>query len=341
MKSIMICANGNVLSKYIKILKSFSNLLVIVILLLVSSCQKDESTSNPLNVVSTNISDGATGVDVFSEITIQFSEELDVSSVNENSFLVKKGQYPVYGKISSAGNKAVFKPSQPLDGEQAYECTITIDVQGINGEVMANDYHWGFTSGEEPDMVAPQIKKSIPVDMEVSVFTNIEILVYFDEEVDPETINNNSFIVKTGETVVGGSITYEAKVAKFIPDVEWMYETVYTCMLTSDVKDLAGNALASNFEWQFTTIPEVLSFSALIQPIFKDQDCWTCHNENRDPDLRESMAYNSLVNGNYVDTDSPEDSRIIKQLKGGHAGFITQKEEDLILEWIKRGAKNN
>ncbi|RXQ87857.1 hypothetical protein EO244_15980 [Ancylomarina salipaludis] len=322
---------------------SLSKQAVLAILFFVGvvGCQKEEDTSAPLSIVSTNIADGATEVDVFSEITVLFSEEMDVSTVNENSFVVKKGQYPIYGKVSCTGKTAVFKPSQKLDDNTVYNCTLSIEAKAKNGASMGQDYHWSFTSGLEPDAVAPKISKSIPADMEISVFRNTAIEVYFDEEIDPETLNSNSFIVKTGETVVGGSITYEAKLVKFVPNAEWLPEAVHTCTLTSEVKDLAGNQLGSDFKWQFTTIPEVLSFSGLIQPIFKDQDCWTCHNETRNPDLRESMAYNSLLNGGYVNPDSPEDSRIIKQLNGNHAGFITQKEEDLILEWIKRGAQNN
>ncbi|RZT91351.1 Ig-like domain-containing protein [Ancylomarina subtilis] len=337
----MLYTHKGIVGKSIQILTRFSKPLVIVILLLAFGCQKEEDTSAPLSIVSTNIADGTTEVDVFSEITVLFSEEMDASTVNDNSFAVKKGQYPIYGKVSCTGKTAVFKPSQKLNDNTAYNCTLSTEAKAKNGASMGQDYHWSFTSGFEPDVVAPKISKSIPVDMEISVFRNTAIEVYFDEEIDPETLNSNSFIVKTGETIVGGSITYEAKIVKFVPNAEWLPEAVYTCTLTRDVKDLAGNQLQNDFKWQFTTIPEVLSFSGLIQPIFKNQDCWTCHNENRAPDLRESMAYNSLVNGSYVSTDSPEDSRIIKQLNGEHAGFITQKEEDLILEWIKRGAQNN
>lgn len=316
-------------------------LLAILLLVCAFGCQKEDNTSVPLSITSTNIADGATEVDVFSDITVVFSEEMDVVSVNENSFIVEKGKYPIYGKVRCTGKTAVFTPSQQLADNYEYNCTITIDVKAKNGSSMEQDYHWSFTSGTKPDLTAPKIEKTTPSDMEISVFRNTEILVNFNEEIAPESLNRNSFIVKIGEAVVSGSISYDSKIAKFIPDTEWMPETMYTCTITREVKDLAGNQLESDFKWQFTSIAEVLSFSGLIQPIFKNQDCWTCHNENREPDLRESMAYNSLVNGNYVSVNSPEDSRIIKQLRTGHAGFITQKEEDLILEWINRGAENN
>lgn len=330
-------------NKGLGILSRLNKQAVLVSLLLgcAFGCQKEDDTSAPLSITSTNIVDGATEVDVFSEITVLFSEEMDMASVNENSFVVKKGKYPIYGKVSCSGTTAVFKPTQQFVDNTEYNCTIGLSVQSINGQTMAQDYHWSFTSGVEPDLIMPTIEKSTPSDMEISVFRDTEILVYFDEEIDPASLNRNSFIVKTGETVVSGSITYDTKIAKFVPDTEWIPEMMYNCTITRDVKDLAGNKMANQLEWSFTSISEVLSFSGLIQPIFEDQSCTSCHNGSQDPDLRESSSHASLVSGNYVNVDSPDDSRLMKQLKGRHLGFVTQKEEDLILEWIKRGAKNN
>ncbi|MCZ4693752.1 hypothetical protein DWB61_09940 [Ancylomarina euxinus] len=329
------------LNKGIQIFKSLSKLFVMAILLLVFGCQKEEDTSAPFSVVSTNITDGAAQVDVFSEITVLFSEDIDASSVDENSFVVNKGQYSVYGKLTCSGSTAIFKPAKQLADEKQYNCTLTVAVKSKSGQSIAQDYHWSFTSGVEPDLIAPTVNENIPADSEIWVFTDSKIQVSFDEAMDAESITSSSFVVKNGDTEVAGSLTYADKTVIFTPDAELNTGLVYTCIVTSDVKDLAGNALAEDFEWRFTTIPGELKFSEMIQPIFTDQSCISCHGGTQNPDLREAYAYASLVDGNYVNIASPNDSRIIKQLKGRHAGFITQKEENLILEWIKQGAKDN
>ncbi|MBN2598847.1 MAG: Ig-like domain-containing protein [Marinifilaceae bacterium] len=315
--------------------------LAIILLVCAFGCQKEDDTSVPLSITSTNIADGATEVDVFTDITVLFSEEVDVASVNENSFVVNKGQYPIYGKLSCTGKTAVFKPSQQLADNKEYNCTITAEVKGLNGQSIAQDYHWSFTSGAEPDLIAPTIMEHTPLNSEIWVFADSKIKVSFDEEIDPETINTSSFTIKNGTTDVSGEFTYGKKTATFTPDTELAPGALYTCVVTTGIKDLAGNPLKSNFEWSFTTIPGELSFSEMIRPIFKDQSCYLCHGGTQDPNLTESEAYASLVNGNYVNVDSPADSRIVKQLKDRHPGYATQKEEALILEWIKQGAKDN
>ena len=329
------------LNRRFRIFNCLPKLSVLAFLLLVLGCQKDEEASLPLSIVSSNIADGATDVDVFSEITILFSEEMDMASVNENSFVVKKGKYPIYGKVSCSGKTAVFKPAQQFVDKTDYNCTISLSVQSINGQTMVQNYHWRFTSGVEPDLIAPTITEYTPMNSEIWVFVDSKIKVSFDEEMDTESISTSSFIIKNGTTELAGKFTYADKTATFTPDAELTSGALYTCMITTGIKDLAGNQLENVFEWSFTAIPEELSFSEMIRPIFKAQFCTSCHGGTQDPNLLSANAYASLVNGNYVNVDSPDESRLIKQLKGRHLGFITQKEEDLILEWIKRGAKDN
>jgi len=316
---------------------------VLVILLLVCAfgCQKEDDTSVPLSITSTNIADGATEVDVFTEISVLFSEEVDVASVNENSFVVNKGQYPIYGKVSCTGKTAVFKPSQKLVDNKEYNCTITAEVKGLNGQSIAQDYHWSFSSGVEPDLIAPEIKECMPLDKEVMVFADSQISVDFTEEIDPESINSTSFVVKNGETEVSGKLTYADKTVSFTPDAALMSNTIYTCIVTSQVKDLAGNQLANNLEWSFTTVSDIIGFTEIIQPIFVVQNCISCHNTSRDPNLKDD-AFNSLTNGQFVDVNNPEGSRIVEMLNGEyHNAFTSKKQKRLILEWIKQGAKDN
>jgi hypothetical protein len=87
-------------------------------------------------------------------------------------------------------------------------------------------------------------------------------------------------------------------------------------------------------------IPDQVSFSQDIQPIF-DSKCTTCHNGGRDPDLRPDHSHASLVDGGYVDTSSPEDSKLIKKLYGTHDSRATEADKQKILVWITEGAQDN
>jgi len=79
-------------------------------------------------------------------------------------------------------------------------------------------------------------------------------------------------------------------------------------------------------------------FQTDIQPIFTD-NCVQCHNENRDPDLRDGEAYSALVT-EYVTISDAEASLLYTTLAEGHQDLAVDKIA-LIKGWINQGAKNN
>ena len=50
-----------------------------------------------------------------------------------------------------------------------------------------------------------------------------------------------------------GTVTYAGTGAIFAPASDLTASTVYTATITTGAKDLAGNALASDYVWSFTT----------------------------------------------------------------------------------------
>jgi hypothetical protein len=76
---------------------------------------------------------------------------------------------------------------------------------------------------------------------------------------DPATINatNIKLAVTAGSVAVAGTVSYNAAthVATFTPSSPLLPSTNYTATVTTGVKDLAGNALASSFGFSFTTAP--------------------------------------------------------------------------------------
>ena len=99
----------------------------------------------------------------------------------------------------------------------------------------------------------------------------------------------------------------------------------------------------------FITIPEIptdpgdpgyveIKYGAEIQPIFTES-CTGCHNENRNPDLREGKSYDALL-PTYVTPFKSAESLLYTKLDGGHQNLAPAKIE-LIKAWINQGAKNN
>jgi hypothetical protein len=101
---------------------------------------------------------------------------------------------------------------------------------------------------------------TFPGNAATGVFTNTKITATFNEAMYRATIGNATFtVVNTtlGGTAVAGNVTYAAgaRTATFTPTspAPLPDNTLFTATVTTGARDLAGNALAANFTWTFTT----------------------------------------------------------------------------------------
>ena len=93
-----------------------------------------------------------------------------------------------------------------------------------------------------------------PANGDTDVAINKKIAATFSEAMDPLTITTATFtLTGPGATPVSGAVTYVGLVATFTPAANLAASTVYTATITTGAKDLAGNALASDYVWTFTT----------------------------------------------------------------------------------------
>lgn len=93
----------------------------------------------------------------------------------------------------------------------------------------------------------------------VPLDTNIAIIFY--EEMDPlsftsdENAEASTIYIKQGSNWVATDVSYESKskTVRLNPKEKFDPGTTYTVYLTTGIKDIAGNPLAANFSWNFTT----------------------------------------------------------------------------------------
>jgi hypothetical protein len=101
--------------------------------------------------------------------------------------------------------------------------------------------------------VAPTVSSTIPTNTATGVPINSKLAVTFSEAMNPATITNTTFTLQQGITTVTGMVSYVSGTATFAPATNLTNNTVYTATITTGATDLAGNALASDFVWSFTT----------------------------------------------------------------------------------------
>jgi hypothetical protein len=207
-------------------------------------------------VSSTVPANTAAGVAINQTVNAAFSEAMDPATISTATFTLQQGTTPVAGVVSYAGVTATFTPGVNLTPSTTYTATITTGAKDLAGNALVTTYSWSFTTGATPDTTAPTVSVTVPANAATGVPINQTINATFSEPMDPLTINTASFLL-TGPaaTAITGTVGYDVpnKIATFNPASDLAPNTVYIATLTTGTKDLAGNPLATTYNWSFTT----------------------------------------------------------------------------------------
>ncbi|MEP6626537.1 MAG: Ig-like domain-containing protein [Ginsengibacter sp.] len=240
--------------------REFKWLSIILLLIFAAGCKKVNEVQGTKGicptVVSTTPVTGATNVVTNTKVTATFNEAMDPLTINTTTFVLKQGSVQVAGTVTYTGMTATFTPANLLVANTVYTGTITAGSKDLAGNAMIADYVWTFNTGNIPTVISTD-----PINGASGVAFNKLITATFSTAMDPGTINSASYVLKQGATIVLGAVTYSGNTATFTPTVPLAASTVYTGLITTAAKDVAGNALALNYTWSFSTgaVPTVIS----------------------------------------------------------------------------------
>ncbi len=232
--------------------KNLFSIIALLLVVVVVGCKKDNDPGIRPTVTLTNPASNATGVSISQSISATFSEPMNPSTITTLTFTIKQGSTLVPGAVTYTGTQATFTPSSVLEINKIYTGTISTGVKDMTGDALISNYTFSFTTGNTPDTNKPTISSTDPLNNSTSVARNKVVAINFSEAMDPLTINASTFTLKQGSTAVSGSVVYAGTTATFSP-ATLSAGTTYTATITTGAKDLAGNALAANTVWSFTT----------------------------------------------------------------------------------------
>ncbi len=217
-------------------------------------------------VTSTIPANGAIGVPIGNKLSATFSTAMNPSTITASTFTLTQGAAPVSGVVTLVGTTATFTPAGTLAPQKTFTGTITTGAQDQSGNALASNYVWSFTTGAATNTTPPTVISTAPASGAAGVGIGNKLSATFSEAMDPSTITASSFMLAQGTTPVSGAVAYVGITATFAPSTGLIPNTAYTATITTAAKDLAGNALASNFVWSFntgsgtnTTAPTVIS----------------------------------------------------------------------------------
>lgn len=225
----------------------------------------------PPTVIANSPANGASGVPVSAVVTVTFSEAMDATTITGTNFnlrLSSSGAF-VTGTVSynAATRVATFTPSSPLTAPTNYTVTVLPGVKDVAGNAMAAPFQFTFSTG---DTTPPTVVSTLPANLATNVPTNQVVSATFSEAMNATTINATTFTLRVTATsaAVAGTVAYNpaTNTATFTPSALLAPGTPYTATITTGVKDVAGNAMASNFTWTFVTVDNVPPTVVTVSP---------------------------------------------------------------------------
>jgi hypothetical protein len=186
------------------------------------------------------------------------------------SYLAPNGGYaadrPNYFTASGVDTPPLHALRSGVDGPNAsYAYQPPRGEGGFPGTPADDPNYWVdlvFDPTYTPDTTPPVVQAVTPLDGAADVAVSTNVTATFSEPVQAASISASTFELRDGfNNLVPGAVTYDAgqRKATLAPNAPLVASTTYTAKLisgASGVKDLAGNPLAVDFSWSFTTTME-------------------------------------------------------------------------------------
>ena len=216
-------------------------------------------------VTSTDPENAAVSVPTNQLIIARFSKGMSPGSLTRASFTVTKpGGAAIVGNVSYSSESATFRPIYGLRINTHYIATITTRAKDLAHTPLASNYVWSFDTGPNGAIVKPTVTSTNPANNALAVPIDQKVNATFSVPMNYATITTADFLLTWSGGHVVGTVTYfydstnNVTIATFVPRANLQINTLYTATITTEARDLTGNALAGNqpsgnYVWQFTT----------------------------------------------------------------------------------------
>lgn len=192
-----------------------------------------------------------------SVLSATFSEEIDISSIRSDNFIVAGPSGNIPGHVAYRSPTFYFYPDIVLDSGVVYQATLRAAISDLAGNPLGQDYVWSFLTN---DSIPPVVVSTLPVDGASAVETLSTITATFSENIDPLSLSLADFAVidDLGNTIPGSIVVSGSEVQLQLsvpPYLALAPNTHYTVTLNTGIEDQFGNPLSAPYSWSFDTQP--------------------------------------------------------------------------------------
>jgi hypothetical protein len=224
-----------------------------------------DSPTPPANVIDNNLSTRWSNNAIGSWIRFDLGSiksicQVDIAwyrgNVRQNNFIisVSTGGTTFQDVLSRKSSGTTVNP-EPYDIPDTNARYLRITVNGNT------ENNWASITEVDiygrPDTTAPTIVRTTPADLSTGVAPTSSVLATFSEAMSSASISTSTFTLRRDGTTtsIGSTVTLstDGKTATLKPSSNLQATTKYIATITTGAKDTAGNALAANQIWSFTT----------------------------------------------------------------------------------------
>ena len=229
--------------------------------------EEQEPDTMPPSVSSTEPAAGAVDVATAAAVAVTFSEAMDAATIGGSTFELRDGGdvlVPAAVAYDGATQTATLTPGAALANSETYTARVLGGPGGVAdvaGNPLASDYSWTFTTAATSggDTTPPNVNLTEPAAGGVDVGIGAIVTVTFSEAMNAASINGTTFELRdAADSPVAASVNYSSATytATLAPINPLGLVTTYTARVlggAGGVSDVAGNPLASDYSWTFTT----------------------------------------------------------------------------------------
>jgi N-acetyl-anhydromuramyl-L-alanine amidase AmpD len=229
----------------------------------------------PPNIVAYSPS-SADSANLNARVQVDFSQRMEHTSTQAGFHISPN----VIGSLTWQNNskRMMFTPTRFLQAGTRYSVTIdtvarnfvNTQIDGDGDGVPDGNFSFMFNTVSY-DNIAPRVEVAYPAKNQQNISTTVEFQVRFNEPIDQQTLVGNVLLLDSvGQslpiTVIKYSEVDGASLIRFSPASDLGYYLTYSVRLNSNVKDLFGNGLESDYVMTFRTEANTFVQGTVIEP---------------------------------------------------------------------------
>ncbi|MCE9672098.1 Ig-like domain-containing protein [Myxococcus stipitatus] len=271
----------------------------------------------------------AEAVGTNARVIVGFVEALDVGTLGPTSLAVTENGVPLAGTVShdASSQTLTFTPSRPFAAQALVTATVGTTVRTVSGRKLTAPRAFTFSVSPQADSTAPTVLSTQPTTNEANVFFSRPVyIVTFQEPMDPRTLLGGAVqfqqVLGTSPAApLGGTLTYHGPTRSllFRPNPLPAPGARVTGILSTQARDLAGNALEAPFTFSFAVaqyldneVPRVRTTSPTAQSLGVSTRVAPLLITYSEPLRADSVTTDRV----YLEELNPEGTQVVRRVPG-------------------------